>query len=284
MDGALLSPFPHHSWLSFQVRVGPSPLSFHMRGVVHTVSLTVAGRHAIRQISGGRETRWTEDAGSVHFLPVDDEQRTFLTTAAPHASSAVLVIPRHHLDACLSRDGVEAPAEPRRVLAADDAVLRTCMQRLTAPTADGGIRPDVGVDEAARRLVLRLAELGTGRRPDWHDDVSRFTRRTLDHLVDHIDAHLRVMPTLVDMAALVGLSPSHFARKFRGSVGLSLQRFVNRRRLRAALSALRSGDDSLSGLALDLGFSSQSHFTRLFSDLTGMTPAQYRRQCRPTVG
>jgi len=39
----------------------------------------------------------------------------------------------------------------------------------------------------------------------------------------------------------------------------------------------------LASVALDLGFSSQSHFTRLFSSLTGMTPAKYRKQFRPVT-
>lgn len=43
-------------------------------------------------------------------------------------------------------------------------------------------------------------------------------------------------------------------------------------------------DAPLASVALDLGFSSQSHFTRLFSSLTGMTPAKYRKQVRPVVG
>ena len=41
---------------------------------------------------------------------------------------------------------------------------------------------------------------------------------------------------------------------------------------------LQTGSTPLSQIALDLGFSSQSHFTRLFSSLTGFTPASYRRQ------
>jgi hypothetical protein len=42
--------------------------------------------------------------------------------------------------------------------------------------------------------------------------------------------------------------------------------------------------DTLVGIALDLGFSSQSHFTRLFSEMSGMTPAKYRKQFRRSVG
>lgn len=47
---------------------------------------------------------------------------------------------------------------------------------------------------------------------------------------------------------------------------------------------LRNDEVSLAGLALNLGFSSQSHFTRLFSDLIGTTPAKYRQQFKRTVG
>jgi AraC-like DNA-binding protein len=65
---------------------------------------------------------------------------------------------------------------------------------------------------------------------------------------------------------------------------LSLERFVNRRRLAHALVVLRNSSTPLSRVALDLGFCSQSHFTRLFSSQTGFTPAKYRRQFRPVVG
>ena len=82
---------------------------------------------------------------------------------------------------------------------------------------------------------------------------------------------------------LAGLSPSHFAKKFRQSTGLSLNRFVNRRRIIHSLETLKA-DASLASIALDLGFSSQSHFTRLFSGLTGMTPAKYQKGVKRTVG
>lgn len=291
MEEPRLSSFPHHSWLSFHVRhAGPRPLSVRAHGVVHSVSLTVAGCHAIRWIGGGRETQWTEDAGTVHFIPADGEQRTFLTTAAPRFESAVLILPATHLGECLETEGLRSTVELHRILAPDDRVLRDCMQRLTDDTRDAvgageaAGQEDSRKDAAARRLVLRLAELGGGGVPDWNDDSSVFARRTLDHLIEHIDAHLHITPSLTDMALLVGLSPSHFARKFRTSTGLSLHRFVNLRRVQAALDALAGRDVSLAAVALELGFSSQSHLTRLFHERTGMTPARYRRHCACAVG
>ena len=92
------------------------------------------------------------------------------------------------------------------------------------------------------------------------------------------------LPSSPPTMTLVGLSPSHCARKVRHKEGLSLGRFVNRRRLARALVVLRKDSTSLSQVALDLGFSSQSHFTRLFSTLVGMTPAKYRKTFTPTVG
>lgn len=130
MDGSRLSPFPQHSWLGFRVcgGPGPRPLCVNVHGVAHTVSLTLARRHSIRRINHGRETRWTEEAGTVHFLPADDERSTFLTTPEPTFASAVLIIPRHHLHECLVAEGHEAPRELRRILAPDDPELRACMQ------------------------------------------------------------------------------------------------------------------------------------------------------------
>ncbi|MFM8892236.1 MAG: helix-turn-helix domain-containing protein [Planctomycetia bacterium] len=72
--------------------------------------------------------------------------------------------------------------------------------------------------------------------------------------------------------------------EFSHSTGLSLHRFVNRRRILRSLESLPDDSLSLAQIALDLGFASQSHFTRLFSMLTGMTPAKDRKQDRRTLG
>lgn len=282
MDGARLSRFPHLSWLGqeFTSTPGPSTCDWNLRGTVHSLHIVLEGAAPVRWISRGREVRYPMRAGSFHYLPPDDESHTIVSTIPGRIRSFTLSLPPHHLGDVAAADGVEARVEFHRLLVPDDPVLRACMTRLAFPAAAGD---EGGLDEAARRLVLRLVELSGGGLPDWHDDASIFDRRTLTHLVERIDADLRVAPGVADLAALVGLSPSHFARKFRRSTGLSLHRFVNRRRLARALVALKAGDVPLGALAVDLGFSSQSHLTRLFSDLVGTSPARYRRQFRRAV-
>ena len=94
---------------------------------------------------------------------------------------------------------------------------------------------------------------------------------------ERVDATLGVRTSLDDMSRGFGLSPSHFGRKFQQSTGLSLNRFMNRRRVGLSFALLKKGRVPLAQLSLDLGFCSKSHFTRIFSGLTGLTPHQFRR-------
>jgi AraC-like DNA-binding protein len=118
----------------------------------------------------------------------------------------------------------------------------------------------------------------SGVQPAWQQDASVFTSTVMRRIVERLDSRLGLHPSLTEMGTLFGLSPSHFARKFHQSAGVSLNRFINRRRIRLALVMLHDDSRSLAQLSLDLGFSSQSHFTRLFSGLTGMSPRRFQRQ------
>ena len=130
--------------------------------------------------------------------------------------------------------------------------------------------------------MLQLCVLMGGETPEWLKDSSVFTPCVMRQVVTHIDAHLGVSMSLESMGNTVGLSPGHFARKFHHSTGESLGRFINRRRICASFAILRVDEQPLLQVALALGFSSQSHFTRLFSGLTGMTPDSFRRLHRRT--
>jgi AraC-like DNA-binding protein len=83
--------------------------------------------------------------------------------------------------------------------------------------------------------------------------------------------------TLDDVAKAVHTSPFHFTRIFQQRVGLPVHRYLTRLRLRAALERLEDGEDDLTTLALDLGFSSHSHFADAFRKEFGKTPSQVRR-------
>lgn len=92
-----------------------------------------------------------------------------------------------------------------------------------------------------------------------------------------VDGDLASELTIERMAALLGMSPFQFSRRFKSSFGLSPHQYVMQRRLETAADKLR-GDRSrpIVDIALEVGFSSQAHFTAAFRRHTGTTPARAR--------
>jgi AraC-like DNA-binding protein len=87
-------------------------------------------------------------------------------------------------------------------------------------------------------------------------------------------------PALEDVAEACRLSPGHFVRAFRRSTGLPPHRWLLERRVdhsKQMLVGLRQ--HSLAEIALECGFSDQSHFTRTFARVAGTTPGAWRRAC-----
>jgi AraC family transcriptional regulator len=105
---------------------------------------------------------------------------------------------------------------------------------------------------------------------------------TEQRVLAHIQTHLGTGISLADLARVAGLSPFHFARAFRSSVGETPHRFIVRQRVERAQALLRTGGQSinLTDAALQAGFSSQSHLTRCFREVCGMTPGEFLRKER----
>lgn len=82
--------------------------------------------------------------------------------------------------------------------------------------------------------------------------------------------------TLSDIAREVQSSVFHLARTFKARTGFSMHTYRNQLRLRSALERLREPGTDLTGIALDLGFSSHSHFTETFRRSFGKTPSVIR--------
>ena len=83
--------------------------------------------------------------------------------------------------------------------------------------------------------------------------------------------------TLAEIARVLDVSVFHMCRMFRRVTGTTIHEYRNQLRLRSALARLEDGDCDLSQLALDLGFSSHSHFTASFRRAFGVPPSTARR-------
>lgn len=287
MERAALSRFPHLSWLGYRFEAEPTTpctCDWNLHQTAHALHFVFDGVGAVSWMQHGSEVRYTVAPNSFHYLPADGNWHTIVSRIPAGVRAYTLFIPVGHLDETAAAENVGRRVEYRRLLIHGDPILRSCMLRLANSAAEDDGDDPHSLDEVARRLILRLVSVSGGGTPDWHDDASIFDGRTVGQLVESIDAHLQVPPSLDELARRVGLSPGHFARKFRLTTGLSLHRFVNRRRIRASLDLLKDRSVSLASASRDLGFASQSHFTRLFSAVTSMTPARYQKQFRQVTG
>jgi AraC-like DNA-binding protein len=285
MSGGHDSPYPHHVWLAHWVAVDP-PRVFDLlerRHVGHHLLLTTSGDADIRWMRCGTERAYRSTVGSLGFFPCDPHSHSMSITAADGFRAYDVIIPEQQLRTAGVAEGVPLQPGLQAAPVFQDALIEASLLRLSSRAAGRQMSEDIGDEIAARQILLRLCALAGAVAPDWPKDGSVFTPAIMRQLVVCIDAHLGIPLSLETLADTVRLSPGHFARKFHQSTGLSLNRFVNTRRISASLALLRQGTDPLAGIALDLGFSSQSHFTRLFSGLTGLSPDQFRRMHRRIV-
>ena len=102
-------------------------------------------------------------------------------------------------------------------------------------------------------------------------DRTRFLLDSLDYETDADDQSLG----LNDIAQMVGASAYHLCRVFRAECGMSLHAYRLGQKLGRALKMMRSGRQDLTVLAQDLGFSSHSHFTRVFRQHMGDVPSRF---------
>ncbi|MCI0612505.1 AraC family transcriptional regulator [bacterium] len=131
-------------------------------------------------------------------------------------------------------------------------------------------------------LLRWVAEvLGSAFEKHGQPTKSRRTSTKIDHTEKaeaaraFLASHLSEQVTLNEIAREVAVSPFNFARIFQQQTGLSVHRYLTLLRLRVSLERLSDGD--LTKLALDLGFSSHSHFTDVFRREFGKTPSEARK-------
>ena len=98
--------------------------------------------------------------------------------------------------------------------------------------------------------------------------------RQLKSILKWIDVNLGEPITVKEIAAKAGLSPAHFSREFRQSMGRTPWEYVIELRLQRVVNLLKTGE-SICAIAADCGFFDQAHLTRLFKKRFGLVPSAF---------
>jgi AraC family transcriptional regulator len=124
-------------------------------------------------------------------------------------------------------------------------------------------------------LAARLASNAAGTRPGEPRAKGALTHEQRGRVVEYVASHLDAELALKELAAVIAVSPGHFARMFRETFGMPPHHYVIEQRIEKAKRLIADGRQSILGIARSLGFASQSHFTAMFRKVTGMTPRQF---------
>ena len=130
-------------------------------------------------------------------------------------------------------------------------------------------------ETTATSVVLRLAHLSRRNHapPRYGADCDWRIRRS----IEEIEARLHEDLGLIELAAAVGLSSSHYAGLFRAATGMPPHAWLVKRRIGRACELLMSPRISITDIAFALGFPSSQHFATTFRKHIGATPSEWRR-------
>lgn len=192
-------------------------------------------------------------------------------------SATVLFVKPHFLETALA-DVPGATAQDWKRLNQRPAVLRSdavdvAHSRLLSTPAHTPVASEDAALGLLQCLLRTLVPFGAEARAPSAYEIAA-VHRAQAFLVSHFSESI----SLADIACAASLSVSRLSAIFPRVLGITVWRYTQSLRLQAAMHTLRSRAEAieLSALALNLGFSSQSHFTHAFRTRFGKTPAQFR--------
>ena len=160
---------------------------------------------------------------------------------------------------------------------------------VTRAAIEGGLSPEMayslgeGYIQSAESAhnVSDLDALGLNMYDDFIRRVHK-QRRNQDYpseirrCVDYIEMHPEQKIRAKDLADMIGYSEYYLSRRFKEATGKSLSDYVNEVKIARAGILLKDTELSAQEISEDLGFSSRNYFTKVFKDITGVTPTAYR--------
>lgn len=226
---------------------------------VRATQLVIA-RRGVFAVHRGRDVVLA-DAASAVLLRAGDEQR--VSHPIDGGDRCTTIDPSPELaEEVFGPGGRAARLTSRTVLGA--AVLAG---RLAREDADA-----LGAEELALLLAVEIARGPAPVR------VTPAGQRRADEVRALLAARPAERWRLADVAREVAVSPYHLARGFRAATGQSIGEYLLRVRVHSALDRLQGGENDLARLALDLGFTTHSHFSARFRAVFGLTPSQARER------
>ncbi len=164
-----------------------------------------------------------------------------------------------------TRYAIAAGAQESEAYALSDVTL----QRLA------GLESVVEIYDTMRRALREFGSLARGAKKK-SKSCSSYVEQSRDYIAEHIYEKL----TLQEIAEKIGVHKGYLSRIFSRQMGMTLTDYIMREKVYISCNLLKYSDRSIAMIGEYVNLSPQSYFTRVFRNVMGETPAQYRRMHR----
>jgi AraC family transcriptional regulator len=176
----------------------------------------------------------------------------------------------------LVREVVSGQSEKSAV--APTTRLTTRQQQLIASLRDAPVlsmAQSVWYQAKALELAAELFFVGPDDQELFCQRQKRLSAERVEKVIMVLREKLANPPSLEELGHAVACSPFHLSRTFSGATGMTIPQYVRQLRMERAAGLLRSGRFNVSEAALEVGYSSLSHFSQAFHDTFGCCPGLY---------
>lgn len=156
-----------------------------------------------------------------------------------------------------------------------DPLLQGIFVTLKDELESNKIGSNLLIDNLKTALAIHLLRRYCTTKPKLSIYNDGLSRAQLKQITEYIQENLAQDLKVIELAAIAQISPYHFIRLFRDSIGKTPHQYILQSRIERTKYLLQHSQFSLSSIAAMVGFCDQSHLTKYFKRITGMTPKQF---------
>jgi AraC family transcriptional regulator len=258
--------------------------NYESSGLVEVPEMEIPAHVLISRAGSSSVIEWREDGrnrrvelhpGTVSLLPAG--MRRAARVYRPLAGVvSVLQIRPGFFDRNIARIARGGKVELIHHLDLRDAQIARLMESLRADIAAGSPGGSLFGESISVALSAHIAQQYSAAGAKLETYRGGLSRPLLNRVLEYIDTYLGDNLELQQLAQVAGLNVFHFAKAFKQSTGETPHRYVLYKRMERARKFLRDSHLSVLETSARTGFVDQSHFSKVFRRIVGVSPSNYR--------